>query len=505
MRAAATPTLIALLERDPPNRLLSGRLQNALRRLISEGHVEEGERLPSSRLLAREADVARDTVEAAYRQLELEGFLDRRPGSGTYVAAIAHGFIAGKTDAAGRRARPDLRASLSARGKPIAASGGVPDHGDAHPFVILPDVQQFPLDIWRKLMARVLTQHDRQSLLYADALGLPGLREEIARYLGAYRGVRCSGEQIVVLASSQAALSLIANLLLDRGDVIAVENPGFHGARLAFQSAGLTLAPIPVDADGIATDRLLAARERPRAVYVTPSHQYPTGATLTLERRLALIHWAERHKTWIVEDDYDSEFRYDGRPVAAIQGLDPTGRVLYLGTFSKVLFPGLRLAYLVLPESLVPAFVAGRTLIDGHSAMIAQAVLAAFIREGHFTAYIRRMRLLYRARRDSFLDAFERHLSPYAEMLHRAGGLHIASHLRDGLDETETVAAACGVGVELPTLKRLYLGGETRQGWLMGFAALSPHQAEDAMRRLAGALGRLKPGTRRGGRPKRRA
>ncbi len=489
MRERSTATLIALLEQDDGEaRPLTARLQNALRRLIMQGHIREGDRLPSSRLLAREARVARDTVENAYSQLESEGFLERRLGSGTFVADLAAGFPTARPDGTPPDDTPSL--TLSRRGAQIAASGGVPDHNDAHPFVVLPDVQSFPPEIWRKLTARVLSHRDRQSLLYAEAFGLPSLREEIARYLAAHRGVRCRPEQIVVLASSQQALGLIASLLLDEGDRIAIEEPGFLGARGAFRNAGLELNPIPIDRDGLIAETLEHGASAPRAVYVTPSHQFPTGATLSLERRLALIHWARDDDAWIVEDDYDSEFRYDSRPIAAIQGLDPSGRVLYLGTFSKVLFPGLRIAYIVLPEHLVPAFVAARTLVDGHSAPISQAVLAEFMREGHFTAHIRRMRELYRGRRDAFLESFDKHLSPFATALHPAGGLHLASLLDEPLDEAETVAIAQEVGIELPTLARLYLGKEKQSGWVMGFAALPPHEAEAAMKNLARALDR---------------
>ncbi|MFD0986084.1 MocR-like pyridoxine biosynthesis transcription factor PdxR [Methyloligella solikamskensis] len=486
----STPaTLITLLEEeDAHGGLLTARLQNALRRLIAEGHIPPGDRLPSSRLLAKEAGVSRDTVESVYQQLELEGYLQRKSGSGTFAAETDHAFPLQKSGRP-QASPPITTAALSARGKEIARSGGVRDHNDAHPFVILPDVDQFPAAIWKTLSNRVLSDIPPR-LLYADAQGLPELRSEIARYLATHRGVTCRPEQILILNSSQQALGLIATLLLEPGDTVALENPGFHGARLGFEGVGLKLAPVSVDEEGLKTDRLREKAAGARAVYVTPSHQYPTGATLSLERRLALIHWANENGSWIIEDDYDSEFRYDSRPISAIQGLDPSGRVLYLGTFSKVLFPSLRIAYLVLPESLMPAFVAARTLIDGHTATLPQAVLARFMSEGHFTAHIRRMRDLYRGRRDAFLTAFEKHLSPFAQAQHPAGGLHIAAYLNKGLDEAETVKAAAAQNIELPTLTRLYFGraGARKSGWLLGFAALSPHRAEAAMRRLARAL-----------------
>jgi len=491
MRNKSASALLALLEEDGSQRVpLTLRLQNAVRRLIIDGHLSEGERLPSTRMMASDLGLARDTVEGAYQHLEMEGFLERRMGSGTFVTASEHRFI-GNRRSTGRpradRSAPGF-AELSRRGQIIARSGGVPDHACPRPFVVLPDVQSFPLETWLKLNAKVTRGIKRETLLYADPMGYPPLREEIARYLSAHRGVECSAEQIVVLNSSQQALGLIASLLMEPGERIGLEEPGFHGARQVFCAAALRLESIPVDEDGISSDRVEKLGSDIRAVYVTPSHQYPLGATLSLQRRLALVRWAERTRGWIIEDDYDSEFRYDGRPIAAIQSLAPSGRVLYVGTFSKVLFPGLRLAYLVLPPSLVPAFVSARTLVDGHTAVISQAVLAEFMREGHFTTHIRRMRQIYHARRDAFAEAFEKHLSPFASMIFPSGGLHLTALLNDERDEATSVAAAARHAIELPTLRRLYAGPKGRQGWLMGFAALPPGEAEKAMRKLAKAL-----------------
>ncbi len=491
MRKKAANVLLSLLEQDEPQRVpLSLRLQNAVRRLIIDGHLGEGERLPSTRTLATDLGLARDTIEAAYQHLEMEGFLERRMGSGTYVSASEHRFI-GNRKSKGQRypsGLPPRLNELSRRGQAIARSGGVPDHACPRPFVVLPDVQSFPLETWLKLHAKVIRGIKRETLLYADPMGYPPLREEIARYLSAHRGVECSAEKILVLNSSQQALGLIANLLMEPGERVGIEEPGFHGARQAFRSADLVLESIPVDEEGISSDRVEQLGTDIRAVYVTPSHQYPLGATLFLQRRLALVRWAELTRGWIIEDDYDSEFRYDGRPIAAIQSLAPSGRVLYVGTFSKVLFPGLRLAYLVLPPSLVPAFVCARTLVDGHTAVISQAVLTEFMREGHFTTHIRRMRQIYHARRDAFAEAFKKHLAPFASMIFPSGGLHLTALLNDELDEASSVAAAARHAIELPTLRRLYAGSKGRQGWLMGFAVLPPGEAEKAMRKLAKVL-----------------
>lgn len=491
MRTKSASALLALLEEEGSQRIpLTLRLQNAVRRLIIDGHLSEGERLPSTRMMASDLGLARDTVEDAYQHLEMEGFLERRMGSGTFVSASEHRFIGNRRNTGRARSERSAPGSteLSRRGQAIARSGGVPDHPCPKPFVVLPDVQPFPLETWLKLTAKVIRGIKRETLLYADPMGYPPLREEIARYLSAHRGVEASADQIVVLNSSLQALGLIASLLMEPGERVGLEEPGFHGARQVFCAAGLGLESIPVDVDGISSDRVEKHGSDIRAVYVTPSHQYPLGATLSLQRRLALVRWAEQTRGWIIEDDYDSEFRYDGRPIAAIQSLAPGRRVLYIGTFSKVLFPGLRLAYLVLPSSLVPAFVSARTLVDGHTAVISQAVLAEFMREGHFTTHIRRMRQIYHARRDAFAEAFEKHLSRFASMIFPAGGLHLTALLNDELDEAASVAAAARHAIELPALRQLYAGPKGRKGWLMGFAALPPGDAEKAMRKLAKAL-----------------
>ena len=496
MREKFAGVLVALLEGPAPEPIgLVHRIEDAIRRTILDGVTKQRDRLPSTRTLASEIGVARATVEAAYQQLETEGFLTRRHGSGTFVAALdrdAPVRSKPRSKPVSRHLRP--QATLSERGKEIWRRGGVVDQTVALPFAAaMPDVRPFPRDLWRKITARVLRKSGPSILMYGEAQGFQPLREQIARYLSAHRGVRCTERQVILLSSSQQAMWLIASLLVDPGDRIAVEDPGYHGARSAFAAAGAVLHPVPVDADGLRIDELTRHGARIRAAYVTPSHQYPLGVTLSLERRLALIDWAQRNDGWIIEDDYDSEYRYDGRPLSAIQGLDPHERVLYVGTLSKVLFPSLRLAYLVLPEALAAVFVTARTLLDGQSSLINQVVLAQFMGEGHFTSHIRSMRQMYRARRDAFVDGFTKHLSPYATMAASSGGLQIACLLQDGIAEEETVECAGAADIELPTLRRLYLGPKPRAGWLMGFAASEPAVIHQAIRRFAKKLAARRP------------
>ncbi|TFW07513.1 PLP-dependent aminotransferase family protein, partial [Oxalobacteraceae bacterium OM1] len=320
--------------------------------------------------------------------------------------------------------------------------------------------------------------------------GLPALRTAIAAYLGLSRGVECDAEQVIVLTSSQQALVLIANLLLDPGDAAWLEEPGYRGAHTAFAAAGAAIIPVPVDAHGLQVDAGIAQSPRARLAYVTPSHQYPLGMTLALPRRMALLAWARQADAWIVEDDYDSEFHYEGRPVAAIHGLDRHDRVLYLGTFSKSGFPGLRIAYLVVPKPLVPAFTAARAHLDGHGAPLLQAVLADFMQDGHFMAHVRRMRELYRARRDVLLEEVEQRLGARLQPQACAGGLQVACLLRDQRQSDRRLAGmAEGVGIELPLLSRLYRGEPRRNGFVMGFSALAPGEIREGVRRLAGSWG----------------
>ncbi len=335
-------TLITLFQQSPQAiGTLRDRLCAALRQAIHHGALSVGQRLPSSRVLAGDLNLSRVTVEAAYGQLEAEGYLQRRVGQGTFVAIR----IAKSPPPATRTAMP----RLSLRGQQIVHTGGCRDPQHPQAFAAgSPDLRAFPLALWKQLTAQRLRLQGESLLRYGDPQGYLPLREAIAAHVNQTRGVVCDASQVIVLTSSQQALQMIATLLLDSGDSVWMEEPGYAGARNAFISAGAALTPVAVDGDGLQAEPSLPD---PRLIYLTPSHQYPTGAALSLARRLALLAQAERQQAWIIEDDYDSEFHYDGLPIPAMQGLDRHGRVLYLGTFSKSLFPSLRLAYLIVPPS----------------------------------------------------------------------------------------------------------------------------------------------------------
>ncbi|HEX7641088.1 MAG TPA: PLP-dependent aminotransferase family protein [Burkholderiaceae bacterium] len=461
---AASLWMSLFVTQKAERRTLREQVCAAIRLALHGGHLKRDERLPSSRQLAQDLGVSRVTVEGAYGQLEAEGYLRRQVGGGTFVAFASVRHAAPLARSIGAPAK------LSGRGSAIVAGGGCRDTRVPQAFSgASPDLSAFPLETWHKLGNRLSRRGGRDLLGFGDPQGFAPLREAVAHYLNQSRGVHCSAGQILILTSSQQALTLIATLLLDDGDAAWVEDPCYEGARTAFASAGAKLVPVPVDADGMDVGAAPAGAE-PRLIYLTPSHQYPTGASLSLARRMALLDLARERDAWIVEDDYDSEFHYDGRPLPSLQGLDRDARVLYVGTFSKVLFPALRLAYLVLPPSLIEAFTVARTVQDGHTTQWTQAVTAAFIEEGHFAAHLRQMRQLYRSRRDLLREELEKRTRGWLDILPTAGGLKMAVHLPAGKEDRYTRRAA-QLGVATPGLSRLYLG-PARDGWLLGFSAL---------------------------------
>ncbi len=464
-----------------PGMGLRERLCAALRDAMRHGTLAAGARLPATRVLAQDLGLSRVTVEAAYAQLEAEGYVVRRTGQGSFVALQADTAAAPtwRRSAAARALAPT--ALLSRRGQGMVDTGGCMEPLRLQAFAAgSPDLRAFPHTLWRQLTARRLRHTPEALMRYGDPQGREDLREAIAHYLVASRGVRCTAAQVLVLTSSQQALQLLATLLLDPGDRVWMEDPGYRGARTAFAASGAQLVPLPVDAQGLVPDFNLPA---PRLIYLTPTHQYPTGHTLSLQRRMALEDYAQRQGCWIVEDDYDSEFLYDVRPTPSLQGLDDGGRVIYVGTFSKTLFPSLRMAYAVLPEALVQPMVTARSVYDGHVAQLAQAVTADFMAQGHFAAHLRLMRQLYRSRRDLLLDLIQRKL-PWAQPLNSTGGLQISVTLPSG-SEAHLTRQAAALGIATPSLSSLHSQPHTSDGWLLGYAALQPAEIEAAVDTLS--------------------
>jgi GntR family transcriptional regulator/MocR family aminotransferase len=351
----------------------------------------------------------------------------------------------------------------------------------------LPAVDHFPIDLWARLLARRVRMPTRSALGYDYAAGHPRLCEAIAQYLGAARGVVCRPEQVIVVAGAQAGLDLACRLLLDPGDAAWIEEPGYVGARGALLGASATLVPVPVDDEGL--DVAAGARRAPRArlAYTSPSHQLPLGVTTSLARRLQLLDWATRAGAWILEDDYDSEYRYGGRPIAAMQGIDATGRVIYVGTFSKTLFPALRVGYLVVPPSLVEPFgVAMRH--TGHSAPVAvQAALADFIADGYFAAHVRRMRVLYATRQARLVRAARKHLVD-VDLRPAEAGMHLVAELPADADDVAIAVRALEAGVSVRTLSSHYLERPLRRGLLLGYAGVGEREIDRGVEQLAPVL-----------------
>ncbi|GAA4424699.1 PLP-dependent aminotransferase family protein [Acidovorax lacteus] len=468
------------------------RLCAALREAMRSGQATLGEQLPSSRHLAQDLGLSRVTVEAAYAQLEAEGYLRRQVGQGSFVAIDMRATGPRPSGRPVRAAPPaDAPPLLSARGRRMVDTGGCREPEHPRAFVAgSPDLQAFPTALWRQLLQRRLRQNAEALMFYGDPQGLPALREAIARYLGQSRGVRCHAGQVLVLTSSQQALQLLSAALLDDGDTVWMEDPGYAGARTAFCAYGARMVDIPLDEHGATLD---ATRPPARLIYLTPSHQFPTGRAMSLPRRLSFIAHARASRAWLIEDDYDSEFLYDHQSTPALQGLDDHGQVIYIGTFSKSLFPSVRLAYMVLPEALVAPLVTARTICDGHPSQPMQAVAADFMDQGHFAAHLRLMRQLYRSRRDALLQALHSHL-PWASPMDHRGGLQMAVRLPDGCEQACTRQAAA-LGIATPSLGELYHAAPAVDGWRLGFAALPPESIDAAVRTLArvSAHGQYRP------------
>ncbi len=351
----------------------------------------------------------------------------------------------------------------------------------------------FPFAAW----TRLINKHYRRvsGLLFEQegrlAAGYYPLREAIADYLQVARAVRCSPEQVIVVSGSQQALYLVAHLLTDPGDKVWVEEPGYVGARGAFKAAGAELAPVPVGEDGLDVTAGIAAAPEAACIYVTPSHQFPLGKTMSVSNRLKLLNWAAESGAWIIEDDYDSEYRYSGQPIPALQGLDQSGRVIYIGTFSKVMFPGLRLGYLVVPPALVEAFTTARRLMDVQSPIVPQAALADFIEQGHFARHLRRMRTSYGARLKLLVKTADKHLDGRLQIETAEAGMHTVGWLPDGVDDVAAFEAAVRQEVELTPLSQYYLGRCPRPGLVLGFAATPEAEIEPGILRLGKVLGEV--------------
>lgn len=479
-------------------------LYESLRRAILTGLLAPGTRLQSSREMAEELNVSRNTVVNAYEQLLAEGYLEGQVGSGTYVSrALPEDLLNVKaiTRSCTRVGANGL--GLSDRGKIFAAfAPSVPRAPEkVRPFQTgVPALDSFPFDTWSKLVARHWRRPDKSLLGYGEPQGHAPLRRAIASYLGLSRAVRCTPEQVIIVDGAQMAFDLIARVLLDPGDAAWMEEPGYPGARAALTAAGARLVHVPVDAEGLDVAAGAALEPAVRLIYVTPSHQFPLGMTMSLPRRLALLDWAGRAGAWVVEDDFDSEYRYEGRPLASLQGLDNDGRVVYVGTFSKFLFPSLRLGYIVAPPNLVDAFVAARATSGRHSPSVEQAVLTDFIEEGHFGRHIRRMRTLYRERQLALVEALRREAGDLLEVEPSDAGIQLVAWLPEGLEDGDVAREAAALGVESRPMSAFYAGEPGRAGLELGYAAFDEGELRRGAAKLSAAVRACLVARRRDGR-----
>jgi GntR family transcriptional regulator/MocR family aminotransferase len=471
---------------------LHHQLYQELRRSILTGRLGAGQRIPSTRVLAKSLGVSRATVTLSYEQLISEGYLETIVGSGTSVSPqLPDELLQAPSISVARHTtiKTSAQPKLSTVGASLARLVREPDE----PPLLFnfrycrPAVDHFPLEQWRRLLLRHCRSGRHDVLEYADnAKGSPLLRRAIARYLAHSRAVNCTADQILIVNGSQQALQLCAQILVNRDDLVAVEEPGYLGARQAFVTYGARLHPVPVDESGI---RLDALPDKPaRLLYVTPSHQFPTGAVLSLPRRLELLAWAERSASLIIEDDYDSEFRYDARPIPSLQGLAQHENVLYVGTFSKVLFPSLRIGYIVVPSTLVSVFEKAKWLMDRHSPTLEQRALADFINDGHLERHLRRMRKLYDRRRQKLVAALQTHFAGGVTILGENSGMHLMIRLRTSWNSEEVVKRSAAAGVGLLSAQMYYLRHAPGDEFVLGYAALGERKIQEGIRRMAKAL-----------------
>ena len=507
---------------------LHRQLYDDLRAAILDRRLKTGARLPSTRALATTLGLARNTVHGAYDQLLAEGYLETRHGSGTYVAASL-------PDDALRPGSDDHRGGDSSSGRhrsteilrpeqTMTEQGTSPTTSDASAFGSeegggvgqrlsnwgrrlseiapapyaaptslpfdfrhgRPDVTHFPLEEWRRASSRQLRSLGRDHLWYGPPAGLPSLRTAVAEYLARARGVRCTPEQVVVTTGTQQAIDLISRLLVEADDPVVVEDPCYPGARRSFEALGARLLNVPVDDRGLCTDQL--PETHARIVYTTPSHQFPTGATLPVSRRLDLLRWAEQYDATVIEDDYDSEFRHVGRPLESLQGLDRAGRVVYVGSFSKVFYPALRLGYLVAPLELVWLVTEAKRLLDLQTATPGQEMLAELIQSGQFEAHLRRMRRVYRGRWTVLLEALERELGSLATVGPSDAGLYVRIVLAEGIDEEAVAREAAKLGVGVYPAGPYHARPVARPGLVLGYSALDETAIVEGIRRLRQAI-----------------
>jgi GntR family transcriptional regulator/MocR family aminotransferase len=475
--AKCVSSLDLTFNQRPASVALTRWLQEELRRAILDGRLRPGARLPATRDFASQYGLSRGTVVTAFEQLTAEGYLICKVGAGTWVnEGLSNRSVGAKrAPAAVRRLPPPLR--------------GLTFPNPARPFRSHePAIAEFPVEIWARVASHRLRRVSSSLLAGRDLRGYSPLREAIAEYLGASRGVNCSADQVVMMSGVQQSLDLLARLLVKPGDEVWMEDPGYFGATMALRNVGAKLIPVPVDEHGLSVSKGRQLAPAARGVYLTPAHQFPLGATMSLERRLSVLAWAREAGAFIIEDDYDSEYRFEGLPAPALQGLDKSERVILVGSFNKLLFPSLRLGYVVAPQALVDPLLDLRFATDQHPSGLDQAILTDFILEGHLGRHIRRMREMYGARLAVLLNASRRYLDGILKIPGIQAGLYTAGFLQNGVTSREAETAAAARNIETMGLDRFMLKRADIQGLVLGFAAFDESQISRAVADLAAVL-----------------
>lgn len=468
-------------------------LYTVLRAKILDGRLRSGARLPATRDLARQYGLSRGTIVNAFDLLKSEGYLEGSVGSGTYVSKVLPDDLLQVAREAGSKppTQRKQRRSISDYGRRVNPFPALEIRPSRAFRANLPAVDLFPTTLWAQITARRLRRASTNLLLGCDPMGYRPLRDAVANYLSTARGAKCVPEQVAIVSGVQEALDLVARLSLNPGDRVCIENPGYVGAAIVFEAVGAKISAVRLDGEGMKLHDL--SLRGSRLVYVTPGHQFPLGITMSLPRRLELLEWARKSSALIFEDDYDSEYRYSGRPVPALQGLDQDGMVLFAGSFSKVLFPSLRLGYLVIPPDLVNYFAAAKSVTNRHAPLLEQAVLCDFITEGHFGRHLRRMREVYAERLAVLMESARQRLAGLLEISNVEAGLQTVGWLCRGIDAQSAAKAAAARDVEVIPLSRYARGNVAQDGLQLGFAAVDTREIRRGVLELAAALeGELK-------------
>jgi GntR family transcriptional regulator / MocR family aminotransferase len=474
----------------PAQRSIRDWFYSEIRSSILSGRLKPGVRLPATRDLAKLHGVSRSMVVLGYEQLLAEGYIVSHTGRGTFVSAKLPDGLDSVPAQHGRDGVP-VKGRLSRLGRVLADSPFF--YGAAEPAPVpfkanQPDFQHFPLKIWNRIAAKRANALRPSKMAYADPTGYHPLRVSIAEHLRYSQRIRCAPEQVVIANSAQQALDLCSRLLLDPGDAVWMEDPGYPGAKAVFAAVGARVVAVPVDENGMNVDAALQKAANARLAYVTSAHQSPIGPALSLERRIALLEWAERHQTTILEDDYDGEFRFDGTPVAPIKSLDATDRVIYTGTFSKLLFPSIRLAYAVVPKWLQRPFASAMSLTCRHVGLEAQVVLSEFITEGHYARHLRRMKLIYHERAEAFTTACNHQLNGLLDVCPISTGLDACAFLPGALDDVEVTERLKQGGIVARPLSFYGIERKPPNGLVLGFSAFAPEQIVNGVRRMSEIL-----------------